>query len=92
MLNASLGSQTAVHDENHVEQQKFFILCTMIGALIGPFVTHYMIAPLVADFNALMIFQTLLIGTSVGGICGFLVAMTADVIISGRLEEDAVEE
>ncbi len=92
MLNASLGNQSTVQDANHVAQQKFFILSTILGALVGPIVAQYMMAPLVEHFNTAMVFMVLLIGTSVGGVLGFLVAMTADVVVSGRLEESAVDE
>ncbi|MBX9690549.1 MAG: hypothetical protein K2X27_27785 [Candidatus Obscuribacterales bacterium] len=85
--SSSTLSQSAVSENSEKSAFRFFLLFTILGAIAGPIVT-YNISPVCSEFNAGICFMTLLVGTSVGGVSGLLLATLSDVIFSGRLEED----
>lgn len=71
---------------------KVFVFCTLLGALIGPFVVHQQVMQTIGTISMPVAFMTAFIGSSVGGISGLLIATMADVIFTGRLEESSYVE
>lgn len=71
---------------------KAFIFCTLLGALIGPFVVHQQVVQTIGSMSVPVALMTAFIGSSVGGVSGLLIATMADVIFGGRLEESSYHE